>query len=242
MAQFSNLKLGFFGHSIVVRNTKHCPVEHFIDNIARVTNSTVINDGSILCSEERILYELKKHKHIDVAIIFHSNPSFYFTHRVPKRDFMYVDESNFDSKYKNIRNFDGGKTDGVDDQAHESFFNGTALDREDFITGLKYFNRYFYDQDLQANRYQASLAMIDQYLHFKKIPVIHSLPVNQNFIPNWFSFTSGIVDRELQHFQFNQYRESDHRVSSNNINQEGNNIIAKKLLNLINAAIKKVNP
>jgi hypothetical protein len=168
MSIISNLNIGFFGHSIVVRDA-NSQVKHFIDQIAQVTKSKVINDGSILCSEERILYELKKHRdNLDLAVIFHSIPELYFTHRVPKRDFQYVDKHNFDKKYRKIRDFDKVIENTLSEQASEVFFNGTALDRADFINGLKYFNKYFYDHDLQVNRYQGALTLIDQYLLYKK--------------------------------------------------------------------------
>jgi hypothetical protein len=238
-----NLKIGFFGHSIAVRNSKFAKVEHFIDRIARSTNSKIVNDGSILCSEERILYELKKLKNdLDLAVIFHSDPAFYFTPKIPKRDFQLVNENDFDSKYKMIRNFDKKNPihRAVSEQAHESFFQGTALNREDFITGLKYFNRYFFNHDLQINRHQGALVLIDQYLLYKKIPVVHSLPIHGGSIPSWFTFQTGVVENKIQNFQNNEFRENDHTISSNCINQEGNNIIADTLLSLMADAVIKI--
>lgn len=237
----SNLKIGFFGASIARRDPLR-PVEHFIDNIAKRTNSIVVNDGTILCSEERIYYELKKHKNnIDLAVIFHSDPTFYFTPVIPKRDFRHINERDFDSKINTLRSFDDISLREVDEQANESFFKGTAIDREDFIKAVKYYNRYFFNHDLQINRYQGALVLIDQYLLYRKIPVIHSMPINENHIPKWFSFKTGVIDHEIHHFQNNQYREDDHMISENNINQEGNNIIADRLISLMEDAIKKCN-
>ena len=72
----NKLKIGFFGHSIAVRDPSNSQeVEHFIDKVIKKTGWTLINEGVILGSEERILYEIKKHgDNLDAAVIFHSNP------------------------------------------------------------------------------------------------------------------------------------------------------------------------
>jgi hypothetical protein len=246
----TNLKIGFFGHSIAVRDSidSH-EVEHFIDKLIKKTGWTLINEGVILGSEERTLYEIKKHgNNLDVAVIFHSNPIFYFSPKFPTRDFRYIGADQvFDRYKKNVRGFDPETQleQGIDyelgNEIHESFFRGLTTDRQDFINGLKYYNKYFYDYDLQVNRYHGALSLIDQYLLYKKIPVIHSLPVNKNLIPKWFSFKSGIIDNEMQLFQTNEeYREDDHRKSSNRVNQLGNDMLCNYTLRLINQAFDKI--
>jgi translation initiation factor 6 (eIF-6) len=65
--------------------------------------------------------------------------------------------------------------------------------------------------------------------------------VNKNLIPKWFSFKSGIIDNEMQLFQTNEeYREDDHRKSSNRVNQLGNDMLCNYTLRLINQAFDKI--
>ena len=54
-------------------------------------------------------------------------------------------------------------------------------------------------------------------------------------MPTWFTFTSGIVDKEITQMQDSSsiYR-CDKRLSVNKINEEGNKLIADKLINYIN--------
>ena len=246
----NKLKIGFFGHSIVVRDPSNSQeVEHFIDKVIKKTGWTLINEGVILGSEERILYEIKQHgDNLDVAVIFHSNPLYYFSPKFPTRDFRYIGAEEVSDRYKkNVRGFDPETQidQGIDqelgNEIHESFFKGLNTDRQDFINGLKYYNKYFYDHNLQLNRYYGALSLIDQYLLYKKIPVVHSLPDNKNLIPNWFSFKSGIVDNDMQLFQTSKkYKEDDHRKSSNRVNQLGNAMLCNYTLTLIDQAFKKI--
>jgi len=236
--------IGFFGHSIVYAN-KHTKgqTKVFVDQISERFDGIAFNFGSILCSQERILYQLKTNGNsLDIAVIFHSLPQFYFAPRIPNRDFRSVNPLEFHEKINTIRDFnvEAEIENQIADQIAPLFLIGTNIDRMDFIESLKYYNKYFYDFNLQMNRYQGALVLLDQYLTYKKIPVVHSIPKNDNIIPKWFKFNSGIVESKFQSFQYNQYRENDAMISSNNINQEGNNIIASELYDLIISAIEKV--
>ncbi len=234
-----NLRIGLFGHSIATRDPK-CPTKGFIDTILEKTESTLVHEGIVCCSTERTLYDLKSLAAIDMAIIFYGNPGFYFAPKLPLRDFDYYTEVKFGEKILAMR---GMKIENVEEtkienQANEIFFKGTHINREEFISALKVYNKWFYNQKLQQNRHEGALVLIDQYLLYKKIPAVHC--INKNWpLPTWFNFQSGVIENEFYAYQNNQYREHRADVSSNNINQEGNDIIAEKLMPLMQAAIQK---
>ena len=61
---------------------------------------------------------------------------------------------------------------------------------------VEIYKDYFDHKDLQMNRYYGALIQIDQYITSKKINCIHVVDVEKNHIPNWFFFTSGVIDTE----------------------------------------------
>ena len=181
---------------------------------------------------------------MDAAVIFHTDPDYYFAPFSPKRDFQCIKKADLEFKIKE------GKLRGISvedatfkeigEQANPFFFSGTHVNIPEAVSALSAFNEFFYDRDLQLNRHYGALMQIDQYLLHKHIPVVHCLHPRKNFIPDWFEFKSGVVETEFQKFQNNQYREDDFRISANNINSVGNAIIFKKLLPLIEQAFLKI--
>lgn len=96
------LKLQIFGYSLT--NSFYKPEIHdnqgqgpktFVDLLHDKFNT--VSDPSLrgipMCSEERILYNLKKTKEIDVAIIVHSQPVFWFFF-LDKRDLRVMNEAD----------------------------------------------------------------------------------------------------------------------------------------------------
>jgi hypothetical protein len=229
------LHIGVFGHSIALRGSTSHTVKPWINILADKTNSTIVNSGVILCSVERIFWQLKQQKRIDLAILFYSDPSFYFTPKFPYRDFRHFSEEKFDDKASTFTGMDQ-----VQDQLHESFFKGNHINKEEFVAALKVYNKWFFDHTLQRNRAAGAIMQIDQYLKYKQIPAIHCPSKKDwNFLPPWFEFQTGVVDYDIAEFQYNHYRENDNRVSANHINQEGNELIAEKLLSMIPQAFQK---
>ena len=71
------MNIGIYGNSILVDNRKQ--EFSFITRLKRhYTNHTFNNFGCSHSSEERMLFEIKKTKQLDLAIIFHANPSYMF--------------------------------------------------------------------------------------------------------------------------------------------------------------------
>ena len=66
--------IGFYGHS----NCAYRSPDSFIDMIATHYSADIVNLGVRQGSEDRILFELKKTKKLDLAIIFHSEPQYIF--------------------------------------------------------------------------------------------------------------------------------------------------------------------
>ena len=92
---------------------------------------------------------------------------------------------------------------------------------EEFKTYYYNHLKYFTSHDLIVNRHYGALTQIDQYITYKKIPVIHcTLPRS---IPTWFKFSSGIVDTEITKFQYsNSEYYCSHAKVNNAINELGN--------------------
>jgi hypothetical protein len=217
------MNIGFYGHSACVQYPENT-VTHFIDLIAgHFKNANIIRHGYVQCSEERILYNVKKTPDLDLCIIFHSYPVYYF---IPapqlKRDAHYTT-----------------KQEELDIKFNKYYFEKTNIKREEFIEAIKLYNSYFYDKDLAYNRYYGALIQIDQYLYAKNIPVVHCTTDRTNY-PSWFEFKSGIVSMEPNLIKFApEYFESNHMKSGNQVTEEGNKKIFDLLLPLIDQAFEK---
>jgi hypothetical protein len=219
------MNIHIFGHSICRSSRKTSSIPTFSDIILEKFQLPETNlhqaDGS---SEERILYTLKKTKNVDLAIIFHGSPSHIFIPTLD-RDLIINDEFWDNSYFKKIKYYQNITNDLSLEDVKE-------VDREDFKPAFEYFLKYFHTRDLSVNRHNGALIQIDQYLKAKEIPAIHC--VLPSTIPDWFKFTSGIVDNEIVMLQFstNQYA-CNYDFVINRINPEGNRIIADKLCHYV---------
>lgn len=224
----------FYGHSICKKKEK-ANVETFVDILEKKFISTSDRYGLAMCSEERILYNLKKTKKIDIAIIFHSSPQIYFIPGIFDRDF---NKQTSDELLKFTEDSD--------------FLEINNITKNDFINLIELYQKYSITPDLLTNRFYGALIQIDQYCLSKNIKVIHC-PYHHKTIPSWFKFKSGIVDYSISYMQYtdtidlnngefltddknciipNLYKCS-YSKSDNAITSEGNNIIAEKISNYI---------
>lgn len=89
------MNIGLYGHSMAAW-TRQEPWS-YITKIKEQFNANIVNIGCAQGSEERILFELKKTKKLDLAIILHSSPDFIFT-PTENRDFCTVDKDNLIEK------------------------------------------------------------------------------------------------------------------------------------------------
>lgn len=216
------MNIRFFGHSLTKYKTKK---DNSIDTFVNIiqekyqcydTNNSYYGIGA--CSEERILFYLKKQKDISMAIIFHAIPTYVFVpgfvQDITKSKFS-KDEMNYWKKTNKILAED------------------LTLDKaNDIVTDNK---QYFYHQDLQMNRFTGAMIQIDQYCTAKQIPVIH---FTHNRVPDWIKFTSGIVDKEIvSKMDFTHNHLTPYFIgyenSANGINKEGNIIIADKIIEYV---------
>lgn len=215
----SMMNVGFYGHS----NCAYRSADSLIDIVADNLQANIVNIGVRQGSEERILFELKKTKNLDLAVIFHSQPHFIFIPNAD-RDMSIRQISNNKSQY-----FFQEHMNAYHQLHHKKFVElfGDAKELESAITHLK---EYFYHPDLQMNRFYGSLIQIDQYLTSKSIPALHI--ISQNTIPSWFKFSSGIVDTEIMQLIHN-YELKPGEWFVNVMNKEGNIAVANKILKLV---------
>lgn len=236
------MHIEFLGHSIANRNRRGL-YDLFTDIIRKKYNATSKHDGFGLCSEERILYLLKKTKGIDLVVIFHANPAFWFGPGF-ECDFTTMSDREVEDYYSTrwTRFYEQARQDKLIDLDVDSSVNFWG---ESAITAFKDYNKYFYTREVNQNRHNGALMQIDQFITAKKIPAIHCITSPAD-IPMWFKFTSGIIDREIGNMQeihlrnpgqerflrdsnndfiINPYKCS-YNISDNSITEEGNIIIA----------------
>ena len=228
------MNIRFFGHSMTKHKEQETTPETFTDLVQKHYNCLDTNDlyhSLGRCSEERILFFLKKVNPMDVAVIFHSWPTFTF---VPgfARD---VAKSRFeDDEIEFLHQARGGKFwkyDNFEKSLPTNSDQSIDFPLEEAVGILKQNRKYFYHPDLQMNRFTGALIQIDQYCTAKKISVIH---FTNYTLPTWFNFTSGIIDSDTVEMSYNH---SEYYVgyenSANAVSEEGNKIIYDKITNYI---------
>lgn len=233
-----------FGHSMVkVKNYNH--LDDIVDDQHCLTFTDMIQEkynchtdnnvarGVGRCSEERILFYLKKQKDTSMAIIFHSRPFFTFlpglesdlqSSRLKKDDIKY--------QYKHRQGALPGYN-NVNHQLPRTTNNSSPKYLDELLPVLDNVRNLTYHRDLQLNRFNGALIQIDQYCTAKNIKVIHCV-FRPDTIPNWFKFTSGIVDYSLTPYSFT---ESPYYVgyekSINAIDATGNKLIFEQMCDCI---------
>lgn len=237
------MNLYVFGNSITFRKpvmNKNSP-KTFVDILFEKYNVPDYDHlySAACCSEERILYFLKKIKEIDIAIIFHGLPEFFFVPAL-ERDFSAIKEDDYfwsDPHWNHLNIFESVINDKPITQHEWRLVRNyvdfdTFIKNEDFKSIFYNHIKHFHTHDLCHNRHYGALAQIDQYLTYKKIKVIHcTLP---RTLPTWFKFSSGIIDTEIAKFQFSNHpNHCSHAKVNNAIDEEGNKIIADRLVSYI---------
>lgn len=105
------MNIGFYGHSMAQWSRQQ--EFSYITKVRDYFDANIVNHGVAQGSEERILFDLKKTKHLDLAIILHSSPDFFF---VPSegRDFCTIDRDNLIEKVPSGRAKDWFKLHGFE--------------------------------------------------------------------------------------------------------------------------------
>lgn len=216
------MKIGFYGHSSACwANYPIDGVHSFIDVIVERYNASLVCKGVPQSSEERILFELKKTKDIDLAVIFHSAPKYIFLPTC-RRD-IGVDDAGL---RKALHLWKDKKSDKeVMDAAKDNYFKYGGIkevfgDIDTFVSTMALHREYLYHPDLQMNRFTGALIQIDQYVTEMKIPTIHIYWGKT--LPSWFKFSSGINAPRIAQLT-SYYNKSGF---PNNISAEGQTIIA----------------
>lgn len=278
------MKIGIFAHSIA--RCKSNDSTSWVDKIAKHYDANVQNYTTTMCSEERILFNLKKAKDLDLAIIFHAKPRYMFIpawHRdvdtldqdtitikagmdlkqilrqenimseqqleavsieqlqYMLQDFYKIPDNAVYSVLQSLNHDEAAQLLDQGNICHEfKQFIAQHTDKvayySDLVQCLLLNKRFMFHVDLQNSRHQGAMVLIDQYLTAKQIPAVHC--VLKHGVPDWFTFQSGVVDYELAGFQ----REHKNRngISSNSISEQGNQLLFKKMVELIQAARSRV--
>lgn len=89
------MNIGIYGPSIALYDEGD--PNHFITLLKKYYKGNIVSSGVAQCSEERVLFELKKNKKLDLAIIIHCAPYNIF---VPSwsRDITNIDKDTFKNK------------------------------------------------------------------------------------------------------------------------------------------------
>ena len=223
----NTLNIGFYGHSTACWANSENNVS-FIDQIRVKFDATIVNIGVPQGSEERILFDLKKTKELDVAIIFHSHPKFIFLPGC-NRDVSITNVPGRKAQYL----WSEDQSEPVSQERHEKEFFSYGHIKEVFKTTEEYVNamtcykEYFYHPDLITNRYYAAMASIDDYLMNKKIKSYHI--IHPIFLKgrSWATIKSGHTDYETAIIP------STFGLP-NNLTIANNNKISERIVNWIN--------
>lgn len=231
------MDIQFFGSSVCITSDNQ---ETFIDMVCNhygidVKGSTSkFYTGVPKCSEERILFYLKKIDKPDVAVIFHAHPNNVF---FPSwfRDLWNASIERNQLDHWSKTNL---QLQMIVDLRYMTSMNSVAIDDDYYWHNMERSSinyQEFFNHDLQRNRFYGALIQIDQYVKAKGIHAIH-LPYPKT-IPSWFEFTSGVVDHELGSFQHKVEHNCSYRETPNAVNPDSNRVMADKLIGYIDAML-----
>ncbi len=232
------MNIQFFGHSIFGSSYKYGRENNEPKTFVEYINEKYNIEGKYIAiptiSQERILMEVKKYKTpMDFAIISHPGPmSVYFPSwnhdfedaKIPDENIRYWTENKENQKFL----FSKGKffTERTMDSSELTMMHWSEVHKH-----LMAYKELHYHPDLQKNRAAGALIQVVDYLKAKNIKAIHL--VRSHDLPSWFKFTHGIVDTEIQEFKYDSRYATSHSKSLNGITEEGNIIIARKLVDYI---------
>lgn len=238
------INIKFFGNDILTTDTDTSQFRKltFVDVVCNHYNinlSDTISElysGVLNCSEERILFYLKKQKELDLAVIFHGDPvSVFFPSLSVDLKNAAINTVLSDDIEKNKI-----KVNYIDSFRYLKSFNNVYKNSISFDVLEKICKNYdqFFHPDIELNRFYSSLMQIDQYLIKKEINAIH-IPYPDS-IPSWFKFNSGIVDIELSKFQNGIFHNNKCSNWPNKIDEITNKTIASTLILYIDNMLKSL--
>lgn len=221
------MKIGFYGHSIAswINSPNN---ESFIDRIRLKYSADIVNVGVPQGSEERILFDLKKTKEVDVAIIFHSLIRYVF---IPKSNRDLSIRTVPAKKSKILWTENNAKIPTQEDFDKEFFSYSNLKDvfgtAEEFCEAMTSHKEYFHHPDLLTNRFHGAMLLIDNYLLNKNIKAYHAITPNPAIFPPWLEIKSGVVDAEL--LPLSASMPIVGQKFSNNLDLAGNDFVFERL-------------
>lgn len=222
------MNIGFYGHSSA--SAYKFEKKSFIDYVELALNCNIVNTGVPQGSEERILFDLKKTKNLDIAVIFHSTPKYVFLPKC-KRDISIKVIPERKSKIFWNEDVTDPKSQ-IDKIDVDDFFNNSGVkevfgDESNFVDCMRNYKDYLTDKNhvLLDNRYESTKLMIDTWCLAKCPKVVH---IDSYKEMNWFTFKSGILSQEISEI----ITKNPSRESMNRISGLGNRLIAQKLIDI----------
>ena len=209
------MNIGFYGHSNIAYTGEHS----YLNIVAEHFNANIACKGVKQGSEERILFDLKKTKRLNFAIVVHSHPSCIFLPGCD-RDISLTRVNHERIDYLSAR-----------DKGFMEAFETTERFRE----VMEMYKQYFYHPDLFVNRYLGAAQQIVHYLESQSIPSIHIIKSEQ--FPSWFSFGPGIVNANDIANDFDTY-EQKQPFFYNCISAVGNQVVADKLIDIMRYVVR----
>jgi hypothetical protein len=238
------MNIGFFGHSTAGDDTNGAGGTYIFD-VATHLKAHIINVGTGQGSEERILFELKKSKRLDIAVIFHSRPQSLFIPNC-RMDFNIAEEPDRKAEIIWAQELILAMTPPAqnedemliqnwkDSLQYKKNFSSVFKGPEEFINCIKNFKRYLYHQDLQQNRFEGALTLIDQYCAARVPIVVHSIdPIR--LPPWWTGFKSGVLGEKLYEIE-QRYRQTS---LPNCLKPEGHKLMGDEIIRLITEQMEK---
>lgn len=226
------MNIGFYGHSAA---SWYGNSISFIDRVKTQLDCNIVNIGVAQGCEERILFDLKKTKKLDIAVIFHQRgPKYMF---LPKCNRDLSMDSVPENKAKILWSESGDIDDNNIEHFESEFFSYGKIKEvfqtpENFIQSMKTYKEYFYHPDLQRNRFESATYMVDAYCLARVPKVIHISDYDYKLVMPWFSFKSGIIADDIQQLVNDNYIGGNPSLP-NNITIEGNKLVADKIIETI---------
>jgi hypothetical protein len=130
------MNIGIYGNSICEWN--RVQDFSFIKKLEDFYSANIIHTGTTMCSEERILFDLKKTKNLDLAIIFHAKAKWIY---IPSwhRDIESLDRYTIIKKIHSFPGYSEGYT--FDNTEGESSILATRRWYQDYIGETKCITR-----------------------------------------------------------------------------------------------------
>lgn len=226
------MNIGFYGDS---RCQNAASAQSWMRLLADHFDADIAATGTVQCSEERILYQLKKTRDLDLAVIFHSESHLCLFLPNMERDLHQILSDQRAEYLLENQHFFNVEMNIPENRSSHPRFHKQFRSGHNLIKILNNYRKIFYDNDASRNRYWGSLIQIDQYLTAKKIPAIHVPTPGQT--PDWFRFSSGRVADDVRDIFKQHYQHKSVQPFLNWMTPEGNLAVFQRLKEIVEELI-----